>query len=351
MKTVRQSSSKSNVSVTIEQDSLEIGLSGIVTARTLDAILKEVTRKKGRVSPEPDLVNLVVDLSRVNVIKPSGAISLVCLCSALMTNKMKKLATPSRIYLRYPPQNVLTYLTRIGFFTQMSVNADLLGHGDLVRLEDQWKERDKRERTQGIFGERFENDNRPIVWPMQLIGRKENQYTRRDFEDTCQHLVNNAAEYFDALFSSPHFNFDKGDRHNFLLANYELFMNVYDHSGSWGLAMIHARPEHGTFICCYDIGMGIRESINASPNIKKKFDTDYDAIKWAAVEGNSSKVGGNGLGLNIVEDFVSSRKGIIEIRSGECLLQKRSGDADWKPLRAPWFLGVQINVFVPVQPQ
>lgn len=349
MKTMRQSNSKSNVSVTIEQHSLEIGLSGIVTARTLDAILKEATRQKGRESPEPDVVNLIVDLSRVNVIRPDGAIGLVCLCSALMTNKVKEIRSPTTIYLRRPPERVLSYLTRIGFFTQMSVKANLLGHGDLVHLEDQWKERDRNERTQGILGERFDSDKRPIVWPMQLIGRREDQYTRRDFEDACQHLVNNAADHFYKLFSSRHFNFDESDRHDFLLANYELYMNVYDHSGSWGLAMIHARPEYGTFMCCSDIGMGIRESVNASPNIKRNFDTDYDAIKWAVVEGNSSKVGGNGLGLNIVEDFVSSRKGIIEIRSGECLLQKRSGDADWEAHRVPWFPGTQVNVFVPVR--
>jgi len=348
MKTMRQSNSKSNVSVTIEQDSLEIGLSGIVTARTLDAILKEVTRQKGQGSPQTDFVNLIVDLSRVAVIRPGGAIGLVCLCSALMTNKVKEICSPKTIYLRRPPERVLSYLTRIGFFTQMSVKANLLGHGDLVRLEERWKERDRNERTQGSFSERFGSDKRPIVWPMQLIGRRGDQYTRRDFEDACQHLVNNAADHFYKLFSSPHFNFDDSDRHDFLLANYELYMNVYDHSGSWGLAMIHARPEYGTFMCCYDIGVGIRESVNASPNIKKGFDTDLDAIQWALVEGNSSKLEGNGLGLNTIEDFVWKNRGIFEIRSGECLMQKKSGGSNWKPYGVPWFPGTQINVFVPV---
>jgi hypothetical protein len=216
-----------------------------------------------------------------------------------------------------------------------------------VRLEDQYKERDRQKRIRG-FDERFENDDHPIVWPMRLIGQKENQHARRDFEDVCQYLVNDAADHFDKLFSSPHFNFDKRDRHDFLLANYELYKNVYDHSHSWGLPMIHARPKWGTFICCYDVGIGIRESVNASPNINKKFDTDDEAIKWALVEGNSSKVGGNGLGLNIIEDFVSSRNGVIEIRSGKYLLRKKSGNTYWAPYRVPWFPGTQINIFVPV---
>lgn len=342
-----QTKRASKVVITTEQDSLEINVTGIITARTLDLILQEIYRQKSQSSTESTRVNLIVNLSGVSVIMPSGAVGLVCLCSALMTNKMKNLASPSTFYLRHPPENVLSYLTRIGFFTQMGMKANLMGHHDLIVREEQLKNRDKNMRMQDMVAGRLDSKSRPIVWPMQLIGRKEDQHNRRYFEDVCQQLVNSAADHFDMLFSSPRFNFDRGDKHDFLLANYELYMNIYDHSESWGLAMIHARPEYGTYICCHDIGIGIRESVSASHKTMKQLETDHDAIRWALVEGNSSKGEGNGLGLNVIEEFVSSRKGTIEIRSGECLLQRNSADANWTPRRVPWFPGTQINMFLP----
>lgn len=347
MNTKREGRRKSGVRIAIVRDSLEVGLYGIVTARILDSILRELNIQKTKGLVEGDAMNLIVDLSEVDVLRPGGAVGLVCLCSALMTNKMGQLFTPSRILLRHPSPNVLSYLTRIGFFTQMSAKAGLLGHTDLVRLEDEWEERDKKKRTGCMSSRQLSGDERSIIWPMHLIGNKEN-YNRRDFEDVCQHLVNDAANHFDDLFSSSHSKFDRGCQHDFLEANYELYMNVYDHSGSWGIPMIHMRPKYGTFICCYDIGIGIKESVNTSPNMKIKRITDYDAIKWALVEGNTSKIDGNGLGLNVIEDFVLSRKGVIEIRSGECLLQRRPNHTDWKPYRVSWFPGMQVNIFVPV---
>jgi hypothetical protein len=339
----------SKVVITAKQDSLEINISGIVTARTLDRILQEIYRQKSRTVTESAQFNLIVDLSSVSVVRPSGAVGLVCLCSALMTKKMKNLASPAAFYLRHPPENVLTYLIRIGFFTQMSMKANLMGHHDMIVREEDLKHRDRDMRMQDLVAGHIGSKSNPIVWPIQLIGRKEDQRTHRDFEDTCQQLVNSAADHFDKLFSSSDFNFDRRDKHDFLLANYELYMNVYDHSESWGFAMIHARPGQGTYICCHDVGIGIRKSVNASHKIGKQLEAHHEAIKWALIEGNSSKDDGNGLGLNIIEEFVASRNGMIEIRSGDCLLQRTSSKANWIPHRVPWFPGVQINMFVPAQ--
>lgn len=341
--------SRSGVSVAIDQESLLVSLSGIVTTRSLINVLEQIIIKKRQISPLPSRLNLVVDLSKVNVVKPDGAASLVCLCAALMTKKMKHVCSPTAIYLRRPPEQVLTYLTRIGFFTLMSVKANLLGWGDFVRFEDQWRERYRRERIHGAFDKGFGNGNRPLVWPMQIVGQKASQSSYRHFEDDCQQLVNSAADHFEKLFSSSHFNFDKADMHAFLQSIYELYMNVYEHSYSWGLTMVHARPNYGTFVCCYDIGIGFKEGLSGSPNVKERIETDHQAIKWALIEGHSRKVGGSGQGLNDIENFVSERKGTIKIRSGECLLQKTSENANWQDHRVPWFPGAQIDLFVPVR--
>ena len=349
---MRKRARESNVDVYFEGNCLVIGISGIVKVRTLDLIIKELTIERKR--QEYTMTDLILDLSDVYPISPAAAVGLVCLCSALMTNKMKEIANPSNFYLKRPTNSVLTYLTTLGFFTQMSNKARLLGCEDLVRSESEKKQR-RRKRQKPFFDNSFDNDVRPIVWPMETIPRK-GSISDQDFENVCQHFVNHAVDYFERLFYSSHFNFNKGDVHGFSESNTELFMNIFEHSGSWGLATIHANPARGTTVCYHDIGIGIKGSVNSSPKTGKefeKFETDYKAMKWALKEGNSSKLGEseNGIGLNIVEDFVLSVKGYIEIRSGQCLLYKKSGDQpgeeNWRFQSVPLFPGTQINFFVP----
>ena len=353
---MRKRARESNVDVYFEGNCLLIRMSGIVKVRTIDLVMEELTIVRKR--QEYTMTDLILDLSDVYSISPAAAVGLVCLCSALMTNKMEEIASPSNFYLKRPSNGVLTYLTTLGFFTQMSNKATLLGCEDLVHSESEKKQRKKQRGREKqipvIFDNSLDNDARPIVWPMETIPTKGSSISDQDFENACQHFVNNGADTFDRLFSSSHFNFDKGDKHNFWSSNVELYMNIFEHSNSWGLATIHANPAHGTIACYHDIGIGIKGSVNFSPKAGKefeKFETDYDAMKWSLKEGNSSKSGGNGIGLNIVEDFVLSKNGTIEIRSGQCLLQKKPGDQPgekyWRNKNVPWFPGTQINFFVP----
>jgi len=346
---MQQRDRNSQIAVRTDGHSLQVSLSGSVTSRTLDAILKEMTLEKekhGRALLS--VTDFILDLSNVSLVMLDGATSLVCLCSALMTNKLKEIANPSTIYLRRPAENVVSWLTRIGFFTSMSAKAKLLGHSELVHAEEKMREL-SRKQAQAIASTWVDSGDRPVVWPMELIPHKEGSSAYRNFENACQYFLNRAYDQFDRLFSSSQFNFDRQSKHDFWNANSELYRNIFEHSDSWGLATIHARPKHGTRVCYYDIGMGIKGSVNTSPNIPKEFDSDYEAMKWALVEGHSSKIEGSGLGLNIVDDFVSSRGGTIELRSGQCLLQKRPGDMDWRAQVVPWFPGTQISFFVPVR--
>jgi len=349
---IRKRAKGSNVYIQFDGNYLVIGLSGNVKAGTLNIIMKELTVVNRQ--QEYKITDMILDLSDVYPITSAAAVGLVCLCSALMTNKMKEIASPSNFYLKRPSNGVLSYLTTLGFFTQMSNKARLLGCEDLVHSESE-----KRERRRGRHvPNSFDNDVRPIVWPMETIPTKGNSISDQNFENACQHFVNKGADTFDRLFSSSHFNFDKGDKHNFWSSNVELYMNIFEHSASWGLATIHANPAHGTTVCYHDIGIGIKGSVNSSPKAGKEFEefeTDYDAMKWALKEGNSSKSGGNGIGLNIVEDFILSRNGTIEIRSGQCLPQKKQGDQPgekyWRNQNVPWFPGTQINFFIPCKKQ
>lgn len=327
------------VDVNFKENHLIIGISGVVTVRTLDVILKEIAKVK-----EHPISVVTLDLSEISMIKLGGVCHLVCLCSFLVRNSNITL----QLYLRRPPDKVLSYLTTLGFFTQLSIKADLLGCEDLVHFEQERKNRTRKRTARSAYGTSLDNDSRPNVWPMETIPQKGDSIATRDFENACLCFVNNAANTFEALFSSSRFNFNEGNRHDFWQSNIELYKNIFEHSNSsLGIGTIHANPRNGTIVCYHDIGIGIKGSIHASPKIKEKIETDYDAIKWALVEGNSSKIDGSGKGLHIVEDFVLKRNGVLEIRSGACLLQRKTREADWKPYSVPWFPGTQINFFIP----
>ena len=346
---MREKIRASKVNVYFEGNSLIIGILGMVKARTLDLIMEELTvANKGQ---EYTITDMILDLSDVYPISSAAAVGLVCLCSALMlpNNKMKEIASPSNFYLRRPSERVLTYLTTLDFFTQMSNWARLLGCEDLVHYES------SRKKQKAVsFDSRFDDDRKPIVLPMKTIPRKGGSKRDRDFENACQDFVNQIYDTFKRLFSSSHFNFSEGDLRKFCSANGELFVNIFEHSDSWGLGTVHANPARGTTVCYHDIGVGIKASVNSSPKSGKgfeKFETDYKAMKWAVKEGNSRKLSGNGRGLTVVEEFVLDKNGTLEIRSGCCSLYKKSGDTpgekNWRRRDLPWFPGTQINFSVP----
>lgn len=353
---MRKTTRGSKVNVHLDRNCLVIGMSGDVTDGAVQAVIRKLSIQKKRMSHT--IVDMVLDLSDARYIEPEGALYLVCLCSVLTTGKMKEIASPASFCLRRPPEGVLTYLTTLNFFIQMSGKARLLGCEDLVHLEHERRQRSRNEQASNTLDNHLNADDHPIIWPMETIDRKLGSIDRGDFEDTCSHFINNAYDQFGKLFSSSHFNFDEANMKEFFSANGELYKNIYEHSDSWGLGLIHARPYYGTTVCYDDIGIGVKESVNSSPKAGRqfeKFEMDYEAMKWALTEGHSSKISGDGEGLSIVEDFVLSRNGTVEIRSGRCFMYKKpgdeSGEENWRVRNVPEFPGTQIKFFIPCATQ
>lgn len=341
---------RSRVKVYFEGNCLVIGISDVMKIRYIDAILEKLTleMKKG----EYKITNLILDLSEVYTISSAAAVGLVCLCSALNTNKMGKITSPLGFRLNRPRERVLTYLATLGFFSKMSNNAMLIGCEDLIHFEYERKQRSVEKQKKVSFDKRFNEDRKPVVLPMKIIPKKGNSISDRDFEDACKGFINQVCSTFEKLFSSYYFNLSESALHGFYTANGELFENIFEHSDSWGLVAIHANPVSGTTVSYYDIGIGIKGSVNHSQKAGKNIDNDYKAMNWALEEGNSSKLDGNGRGLNVVEEYVLEMNGYIEIRSGCCLLYKIPGDnpgvEKWRYEKyMPWFPGTQINFFIP----
>jgi len=344
---------QSATNITIQGNALKISISGIISVRTVDRVLMQ---RLEDINPEACLKirELILDLKAVRSITPAAAISLVCLCAEVTSGKMKDIAKPVKIYCNRPPEHVLSYLMTLGFYTQLSTKAGCGDYEDLVHREVEIKERALRKKKQNASKQRMNSDERSVVWPLDTIPCKETLPGSKDFENACQQFINNAYDNLEGILSSPSFNFSGSDMAEFFTANGELYENIFEHSNSWGLCTLHARRDQGTTVCYHDIGIGIKESINTSPKVGKeinRFDTDYDAIVWALVEGHSSKDGRNGRGLNIVEEYVLTRSGYIELRSGQSLFYKKRGDKPgqkaWRHEKVPFFPGTQINFFIP----
>ena len=313
----------------IENDIMILKLPNSVSLNILDSLLEELNKT--------DQHNFILDFSNVKYIDPEGALSLICFCCVLKSDRLNRNNSDIKIHFIYPSENVLNYLTRLGFFGQMGNKAGISDRQDIIHFENELRQ--ERRLKQKTYSNQLVL--KPIILPIETIPQQNSELNSRDFENVSRTFVNHAIDSFTELFTSPHYNFDSAGEHNFLLSNVELYKNIYEHSRSWGIASIHARPNYGTTVCYYDIGIGFKTSIG-------KFDNEQESIEWALIDGNSSRPGddNDGFGLTIVQDFVLSRKGNIKIRSGDCLMQINSSSKQKNSV--PRFPGVQLSYFIPI---
>lgn len=316
----------------VDNDKLTLELPNSVSLAVLDSLADEV-KTVWKIN-ENKFNQIVIDLSGVQYIEPEGALAIVCFYAA-MKNKNPDLS----FHFIYPKENVLSYLAALGFFGQMSTKVGVMEGQDIVHYESEL--RHERRNKQRHFSTNAKL--RPIILPIETIPQQNGTISGRDFENMSITFVNKAIRTFEQIFSSPHYNFNGPNQHDFLLSNRELYRNTFEHSKSWGIALIHARPNHGTQVCYYDIGVGFKGSV-------AKFQTDIESIEWALIDGNSCKSSedNDGHGLTVVQDFVLRRGGTITIRSGECMLKINQMTRKPKPHKVNRFPGVQISYFIPV---
>jgi len=243
------------------------------------------------------------------------------------------------LHFSSPQDSIYNYLTILGFYSQLSDKADIIEIQDIVHYESELKK--KREENRKTYRQSPEGKPISIILPIETIPKQIDSISGKDFENRVGKFVNRTIDSFSELFKSTHYNFSGEDQHNFLLSNVELYKNIFEHSQSWGIATIHARPNFGTTVCYFDLGIGFKESVG-------KFSSELQSIEWALVDGNSSKLGddNDGYGLTIVQEFVLIRNGSLKIRSGDCLLEKSNKEKNSRIVTT--FPGVQISYFIPI---
>jgi len=316
---------------TTTNDMTTILLPSSVSADILEFLIAKSKRQYQ--SNKSAFYNFVLDLSQIKYIDVEGALSLICFCAAI---KRKNKSVNFRFI--YPNENVLSYLTTLGFFTQMSNKIGGLEGQNIVHYENELRQ------SRRIRQKHYSSENRllPIILPIETINQKTSSNSGSDFDNIVGTFANQALDSFDDLETTPHYKFNGEDYFQFRLSNIELYKNIFHHSKSWGIATIHARPHFGTTVSYFDIGIGFKESVG-------KFNSEEESIIWALKDGNTSKEksDNDGFGLTHVQEFVFKRKGTIKIRSGDCQIELTS-PSGIKKSNVGKFPGVQITFFIPV---
>jgi hypothetical protein len=310
-------------------NALKVKLPSSISSNILDFLVSGITNREQR-------ANLTLDFSNVKYIDLEGALSLICFGSIVSSRSLQG-NHKTQIQIIYPTDNVLNYLMNLGFFGQLTKHIGFTERQEILHLENELKHQRRYKQRKNLNQSLL----RPIILPIETIEKQTDSISGRDFENMVKNFVNHSLDSLDELLTLPHYKFNGKDYHDFRLSNVELYKNIFEHSKSWGIASIHARPNYGTRICFYDIGIGFMKSVS-------KFNSEEQSIEWALIDGNTSGANedNDGYGLTIVQNFVLGRKGNIKIRSGDCEVQINSNGK--KINKVQKFPGVQISCFIPI---
>lgn len=322
-------------------DSIRLAIAGVLNARSLDAVLSEFPLT----THSPD--EIVLDMTHVRHVKPGGVGQLVSFLSWFSSRGGAPTVPTTIVGLSEP---VASFLATLGVFSILKRHAGLTDAEHLIDLEHQRRTRGQaRDRMRPLGVQATQSAPAAVVMPMELIPKGTSTLSvtaKAEFEYQCNEFVNRAVDKFEHLFQA---GFLGGILHpqQFWHANVELYKNVFEHSESWGLAIVFATPKPptpGTVVSYHDWGIGIPASV---ARVLPSGTHDEAAIRWAIKERNTTRPGNDGLGLSIVADCVRTLQGRIEVRSGSCRLIGDGGDGGWIGQQVPRLPGTHISFFIP----
>ena len=105
----------------------------------------------------------------------------------------------------------------------------------------------------------------------------------------------------------------------------EMMNNALDHSESHIGCLASAqtfKESRQIRACLVDFGIGIKKSLEKNPKWKDFINDDLEAIQLAFKSGVSSLQGSRGLGLAMLEEFLSVNEGELTVTSGEVTFNK-----------------------------
>lgn len=126
---------------------------------------------------------------------------------------------------------------------------------------------------------------------------------------------------------------------------FEMFQNCAMHSKSKAGIIVCGQyfpKEQHLDLTISDAGVGIKSNVAAFLNLEI---TSVAAIKWAMIEGNTTKTGSHpgGFGLKLLQEFIELNNGKVQIISGDGFYEFSNGIKKYSAMKNP-FPGTTINL-------
>lgn len=269
---------------------------------------------------------LEIDLTSATFIDPYGIVALV-----LFLNHLPPEALPVRLKLenfvpgetRTPPDGVVSYLTRMGFWEEVRTPLGLSENAIPSRAS-------------------WSTDKNVLIDVTILHGR-----------DAVGVMLRKTGEILQSLGFSP-----IGRGHVMEVLS-ELSSNVLDHAqaefGGVVTTQTYNSRRSGTrylVMSIGDAGIGVRASLRGNPALAARLTSEAQALGVAVGMGNSRFAsGGRGGGLPRVLEIARRYGGSVALRSGTGALAFRGpaeGEEEQKRLfDAPFQIGTQLRILLP----
>ncbi|MGI8386585.1 hypothetical protein [Robertmurraya sp. P23] len=253
------------------------------------------------------------DLSKITFVKPYGLVLLLQIFDYL--DEIRDISWPS--------QSTLTYMARMGFFSQAQ---------NMLTLE---------KRIQEINSQVVKDPENQTLIDITKI--QDNSDIRKTLEEVHTKTYN--------IFVKE-LHYREKDIDDFIVMLSELLNNIPRHSKSFGYICAQRyhypkSPHKYISVCISDMGIGVRNSykINGLTDIKD----DKEALRYAIIEGVSSKVKGLGRGGNGykgIKEIVNKLNGVISVKSGTVQLDVGKSQHIYDE-NIPYFPGTQIEIILP----
>lgn len=285
------------------------------------------------------IVNILFDFSESRFITLPAVNFILCFTSFLRKTNNRNLTTKIKI----ESKNVISFLTKLRFFSQMNTYGNLLVPAQLLEEEDFI--------TKKKYEEKNRTEHSSMIFPLTTILHNQNE---SDFEDFGRNFAILFGHFFTELTLNPDYNFinTKEESQKLFGSLYENIKNVNDHSNSEGFGSIHASSFlKGTIISFFDSGIGIIRSVLNSKRFEYK-NTESEVVEWALENRHSSKGGdfNHGTGFTIIKRFVDDKNGLMAIRTDKYIFTYKNRILKTNNTQK-LFPGTQIAIFIPLKEQ
>jgi anti-anti-sigma regulatory factor len=276
---------------------------------------------------------IYLDFSSTGFISLAGGIYIIYFNHYL---KQKNNLIETRIKSINP--SVARTLAKFGFFKCSKIHCNLHLDDNLERLNN---------RFLGYFDIDNIQKHSSIYWPIRTIPKRIGNY----FESDDAGYINSFIDYFNLLVISgklPIYNISQEEvRKGFIKASYELGLNIWEHSNSWGLSSIQSTDETKTTIAICDYGDGfIGNYIVKNPEYKTSAENDKNLLEELLEDGGTSKQNKNknGHGLSRVIKFTRNVEGTLLVRTDSYEITLVKNQKKPKIIKKTYFKGTQVFI-------